>query len=195
MAKIIEFTGTPESGKTTVIYEIFKKLEKQRIKIIDEAWAKTKKELKNDAENRSIHTMATIMKEYFEAINKNYDYILIDRGLYDRYFWNYYSYENGDITLEEKNIRDSFALHQAIEYKVDLLFVFSVSSEEAIKRRGREGSFSTKARLDLYEEKMHKFFSNFNKTKVFKIETTGKSVEQVVSEVVEKICYNSSIGG
>lgn len=183
MAKIIEFTGIPEAGKTTVIYKLAEEFKNYKVKIIDEASSKAKEVLKGNVKERTAYIVANIVNDYIEAINDDYDYILIDRGLYDRYFWNYFSYKRGDITYEEKQIRDFFTLHKLFDYRVDLLVVFFVSSDEAIKRRGGEGSFVTQEKLALYEKTLKEFLEEFDKTSVFEIDTTDKKIIEVVEKI------------
>ncbi len=187
MAKIIEFTGVPEAGKTTVIYKLKEALGDYRVKIIDEATTKMKKDLPDDAKNKVTYIVADIIKEYVAAINGDYDYILIDRGLYDRYFWNYFSYMNGDIGEEEKQSRDLFVLHEFINYQVDLLIVFLVDGEEAVRRRGSEGRFVTKEKMNFYGKLLQDFCQDFNETKVVQVTTTNKNVVEVTDEVLQKL--------
>ncbi|MCD8562392.1 MAG: AAA family ATPase [Bacilli bacterium] len=186
MTKIIEFTGTPEAGKTTTIHLLKEKLG-PKVHVIEESCENMKSYLPRGAKEEALYMVIAMMKDYIEALYQDYDYVLIDRGLYDRYFWNNYSYSRGDITKEKKEERDSFINHPHFDYHADLLVVFKIEPDEAIRRRGGEGRFVTKDRLEKYNQSLEVFTQNFDKTNILEVDTTNLSKEEVVYKILEKI--------
>ena len=107
---VIEFTGTPRTGKTTLmnnLYDFFKKggfttstLEEfttsKRYK--KEIYPKLKDEYKNII-NTEIPKY--VLEDLDNEINKNNDIILIDRSLFDRMIWMDRLYNKNGVTKEE----------------------------------------------------------------------------------------------
>ncbi len=107
---VIEFSGTPRTGKTSTInnlYDFFKKGGFD-ISIIEEFT--TSKSYKEEYKNKlcnmnkvdlNLYILKCVYKQLEEAIKTNKDIILIDRSINDRQIWNYRRFKTGDI---EKNI-------------------------------------------------------------------------------------------
>lgn len=161
---VIEFTGTPEAGKTSSMKLVKNMLEKQNLKvgIVNEAAGKVKEYLSNENSNRGVWIIVTIAKELIEELDKPNDVIIVDRGLLDRLFWNIYSYSKGDITLEEKLNRDSLISNPYMPFKSDMLVVLTIPTEESIKRKGKEGRFVTSGNINLYNKCLEQFLEKVN---------------------------------
>lgn len=103
---IIEFSGTPRTGKTTTInnlYDFFKK-GGFNISIIEEFttskfYKENFKKLieSKDVGERNILILKYVYEQLLNEINLNKDIILIDRSINDRQIWNYRRYLTGDI--------------------------------------------------------------------------------------------------
>ena len=109
---VIEFTGTPRTGKTTIIHileEFFKKVG-FTVKIVDEFTTSKyyKEEIYPNIKDKSVlyrnTLIPTYVKENIENAIKEYaDIIIVDRGLYDRLIWIYRAKEREEITLTDYN--------------------------------------------------------------------------------------------
>ena len=116
---IIEFSGTPRTGKTTTInnlYDFFKKGGFD-ISIIEEFTTSKyyKENLKKELDNYDIGKRNLLIIEYaynqlLEAINSNKDIIIIDRSLNDRQIWNYRAYQKGKLSQEKyEKVRNKYS--------------------------------------------------------------------------------------
>lgn len=107
---VIEFSGTPRTGKTTLInnlYDFFKK-GGFNVQLLEEFTTskyykeKLKKEYSGlNAAELNIAIIEEIYQNLQNATNSNSDIILIDRSINDRQIWNYRRYVNGDIDKEK----------------------------------------------------------------------------------------------
>ncbi len=95
---VIEFTGTPRTGKTTTInnlYDFFKKGGFD-VSIIEEFTTSKnyKKMIKNelkdmDVSDRNLEIIKLVHEQLQKALEDKKDIIIIDRSLNDRQIWNY----------------------------------------------------------------------------------------------------------
>jgi len=93
---VIEFTGTPRTGKTTLInnlYDFFKKAGFS-VEVLEEFTTsdKYKKEIKPLLQNKYSHIVNTEIPKYVleqlnDSIENNPDIIIVDRSLFDRLIW------------------------------------------------------------------------------------------------------------
>lgn len=190
---IVEFTGTPEAGKTSSIELVRSMLEKQNIKfkIISEAAGRVYDYLPKDTKHYGIWVILTIAKELIEAINENVDVIIVDRGLLDRMFWNIYSSRKKDITIHQKISRDELIINPNMPYKSDLLVVLTIPTEESIKRKGKTGNFVNKENIDTYNDCYSQFFEQVRdyseSTKIIEINTYNQEKDKVASKIFDAI--------
>lgn len=104
---VIEFCGTPRTGKTTTInnlYDFFKK-GGFNTTVIEEFTTSEyyKEEFKprfrdSSAVDFNIAIIEEVAKQLKDAVNSDNDVILIDRSINDRQIWNYRRYEKGDMS-------------------------------------------------------------------------------------------------
>lgn len=103
---VIEFSGTPRTGKTTTInnlYDFFKKggfnttviEEFTTSKYYKEVFKKRYKDVSSTESNMAI--LEEVTKQLEDAINSNSEIILIDRSINDRQIWNYRRFIRGDM--------------------------------------------------------------------------------------------------
>ena len=142
---VIEFTGTPRTGKTTMIHSLYDFFKKAgfRIKIIKEfttsayyqeelrpAWREAGLKLGEI----NIQIMQESLEQLKEAIaSRKYDIILLDRSISDRQVWNYLRYKSGDIPESVyENYRDMYRTDFG-KY-IDMLVISIVDPDTCIKR-------------------------------------------------------------
>ena len=109
---VIEFTGTPRTGKTTAInnlYDFFKK-GGFNVSIIEEFTTskRYKEELKDrldkmDLGDRNIAILEYVYQELCNALESNRDIVIIDRSINDRQIWNYIRFTKGEMSEEQYN--------------------------------------------------------------------------------------------
>lgn len=139
---VIEFSGTPRTGKTTTInnlYDFFKK-GGFKIDIIEEFWTskycKESFKAKIDKMSKADGTLAIadeVCKQLQASLNSDKDIILIDRSINDRQIWNYRRYVRGDMPEEQYfNARDKY---KAISKElIDFLLITYVDPIVSLKR-------------------------------------------------------------
>ena len=117
---VIEFSGTPRTGKTTTInnlYDFFKKGGFDVLLIEEFTTSKIYKEkLKNEFDqmnlsDRHIAILEAVYKQLQNAISSGKDIILIDRSINDRQMWNYRRFIRGEMSEEQYyDARDQFSV-------------------------------------------------------------------------------------
>lgn len=106
---VIEFSGTPRTGKTTTInnlYDFFKKggfntaiiEEFTTSGYYKEVFKQKYKDVSSTESNMAI--IEEVTRQLEEALNSDKEIILIDRSVNDRQIWNYRRYIRGDMSEE-----------------------------------------------------------------------------------------------
>ena len=107
---VVEFTGTPRSGKSTTIHNLKRFFEKAGFKVHVIEELTTSKFYKNSIlplkETMSLGEynlliLNTAFDQLKEAVQGDFDIVLIDRGINDRQIWNYIRLNSDDLTMEE----------------------------------------------------------------------------------------------
>lgn len=207
---VIEFSGTPRTGKTSLIknLEDFFKKGGFKVKVIEEfTTSKYYKEVfKPNNKNLSIweYNVAIIEevnKQLQEAISLDYKIILIDRSLNDRLVWNYRRYFKGDVSFE-KYLEVNRKYIKISQDSIDFLIVTFADAIETLKRDYENSLALEKRRFlnysNIYEYneillKMRSMFSeNVNNytfmqtTCMSKREVTIKATEQILKAIRDK---------
>ncbi|MDD4706340.1 MAG: HD domain-containing protein [Bacilli bacterium] len=139
---VIEFSGTPRTGKTTLINNINDFFEKGSFntKIMEEFVSSEyyKNIIKPYNKNRTTFEInRLIMKEIIKLANKeiisNKDIVIVDRGIYDRCIWMQRAMNLDIVTKEEaQSFLDQYLLEA--KNKVDSLFITYAEDQIALKR-------------------------------------------------------------
>ena len=185
MSKIIEFTGTPDAGKTTVITSVKKVLEEKKNKVILLGEANglelPPQELRGTlGYNEWVGENAC--NGILNALEQNPDIILVDRGIIDFRFWNFLYQKGGKATEEEVKALQSKELFQDKRLIPDLLVAVTVSIDEAIKRNPKLSS--KREWVENHNSLFEEFYSSYRGTKS-SLDTTTLSIEEVKEEVLK----------
>ena len=139
---VIEFSGTPRTGKTTTInnlYDFFKK-GGFSISIIEEfTTSKYFKEVfkqKYKNSNKLDSNLAIIeetVKQLQDEINTNKDIIIVDRSLNDRQIWNYIRYKKNDMDTKMYNELQS-KYREISKELIDVLVITYADPITSLKR-------------------------------------------------------------
>lgn len=185
---IVEFTGTPEAGKTTVIDILYKQLLEMgyKVKKYPESAENSPNFFPKDCLEEKLWINFDTAKHILEApFLSDYDIIIFDRGALDRKFWLYLdSVYYPHIVSKTSPIEKIFG-----DYPPDFLIALCVSAEESIKRRGGEGRIVTKEFVSIYN-RIFNYFINSIKINKLIISTDNKKVAEVVQAVKESILEN-----
>lgn len=187
---VVEFSGLPNSGKTTLLNNIDKLCKDNNVKAIimrEPAELLPKTISKGLIEQNLWITLETLQKSLEIKNISDVDYVLLDRGFYNQLFWaTMYDDKDAEYSKFITSFMDAFSK----KYNVlpDYLYVIDVEVEESIKRRissGEPVTFTKKDFLLNYKSKFSKFAENIESK--FYLDTTNLSSSQVADIVFNKI--------
>lgn len=139
---VIEFSGTPRTGKTTTInnlYDFFKKggfntaiiEEFTTSRYYKEVFKQKYKDVSSTESNMAI--IEEVTRQLEEALNSGKEIILIDRSINDRQIWNYRRYIRGD--MPEELYVESREKYRALSRKlIDFLVITYAEPLISLKR-------------------------------------------------------------
>lgn len=187
---VIEFSGLPNSGKTTLLQNIAKLCERNNISaiIVQETAELLPKSIpKGSIEQNLWITLETLKKSLELSFMLDVDFVLLDRGFYDQFFWvNMYADKDAEYGKFVKDFMEKFS--KRYEVLPDYLYIIDVDVEESIKRRmatGEPVTFSKQDFLREYKNKFEKFAKGIN-PKLY-IDTTNLSKDEVANIVFNTI--------
>lgn len=166
---VIEFTGTPRTGKTTTInnlYDFFKKGGFD-VSLVEEFTTSKyyKEELRSKFDSmsysdRDLAIFEEIYKQLQNAILTKKDLILIDRSLNDRQIWNYRRLVRGDMPEDlYLNAREKYS--NLSKQLIDFLVVTYADSLTSL-RRDYTSSLALEQRSFLNQENIDEYNNGLN---------------------------------
>ena len=203
---VIEFTGTPRTGKTTLInnlYDFFKK-GKFNTKVLEEfttsqrykkeIYPRLKIEYKNVVKSE---IPRYILNNLSDTIDKNYDVIIIDRSLFDRMIWMDRLYSKNGVSKEEyDNYINEYV--PIIKNKIDIVIGTYTDSLTSL-RRDYTANVALEKRSFLSEDNVNEYNNSLLNMKMltekeninfYMFDTTNKSEREISFEVVDTILNN-----
>ena len=139
---VIEFSGTPRTGKTTTINNLNDFFKKGGLKTIVIPELTTSDYYKNylkplfnkmDIWERNKRIMEETYHQIEEKISANVDIVLIDRSINDRLIWNYRLYKQGIITKED--FSNSLLKYRQLSQKfIDFLVITYANPITSLRR-------------------------------------------------------------
>lgn len=200
---VIEFTGTPRTGKTTIINNLYDLFKKAGIKVsmLEEFTTskKYKKEIKPNLKNQYKKIVnfeiPRYVKEELECeIKKENDIILIDRSLFDRLIWVDRLHLKEELKKEEyEEYKKEYV--PMIKNKIDIIIGTYTDATTSIKR-DYKAYLSLEKRSFLNEENVNEYNTSLiNIEKLSKKEniifylfdTTNKSQRECTIDITNKI--------
>lgn len=192
---VIEFSGTPRTGKTTTInnlYDFFKK-GGLSVKLIEEfTTSKYYKEVLKEKfssmnlEERNMLILEEVLNQLKEALTQNFDIILIDRSINDRQIWNYIRYVDGDMSKSTYlNVRDKYkTISKGL---IDILLITYADSLTSLKRDYlsslalEKRNFLSKKNIDEYNSALNYLKDLFSESvsSYFLIDTSDTNLRDV----------------
>lgn len=139
---IIEFSGTPRTGKTTTIHNLYDFFKKGgfKVSIVEEFWTSKycKENFKSKIDKMSkadgtIAIVEEVCKQLLKESKKEQDILLLDRSINDRQIWNYRRYAHKDMSKERYlKERDKYA--KISKELIDFLVVTHIDTLTCLKR-------------------------------------------------------------
>jgi len=135
MGKIIEFTGMPSTGKSTQVQLLIEELKRlgKTVTTFNEKEIKFE-EVENNFYDFNRKTYLNLVERYEKWKESPTDFLILDRGFYDRLVWPLSDFE---MKYCSKNEKDEL-LQLAKKYKrpfVDHIFFMMILPELSLKRR------------------------------------------------------------
>lgn len=184
---MIEFLGTPEAGKTTTIHRLEEEVAKKyKTSIIKESAEIVPASFPKRSLEAHFWMRLTTAKGILEKqFSNDSEILLIDRGLIDTLFWDYYYGAIGQLTPDKVTYADNFFQSIGIKFPDKVVFL-STTPEEAIRRRGGEGRIVTLDFLKRFNSLLDCFINTLS-VPIFHLDTTGLSEDTVFKKVLENI--------
>lgn len=196
---IVEFSGLPKSGKTTVVNSLALFLRRNQIPTVIITERATVCPIKNkEHPDFNIWTGCTSLINMLNYKQRDDNYvIIIDRGIFDTLIWLNLLNQSGKLNDNDLKIFEDFFLLDRWRSKIDLVISMKTSIEKALEREFKdlltdiEGSIMNKPFLTKFLSVMdftiEKYGKQFNK--LIEMDTsdtqTLEGVEKVISEVIQ----------
>ncbi len=200
---VIEFCGTPRTGKTTVLNNLYDFFTKGgfSVNLVKEfttsSYYKTilNPQMKNNSKTElNIAIIKEVEKQFYEAVSKKDEIILIDRSLNDRAIWNYRNFISNHMSEEQyKQVTEYYS--KISKEMIDMLIINYTDSKTALKRDYinslalEERKFLNIKNITEYNKSMEKLELIFKKSvdTVLKIDTTNITPRDTAVLIAEKV--------
>ncbi|OGP60556.1 MAG: hypothetical protein A2V67_15220 [Deltaproteobacteria bacterium RBG_13_61_14] len=193
---VIEFAGTPKSGKSTSSEAIRHFLSRYgfRVHVLTERAAVCPIPMKGHLFFNT-WCAASMLAELLSKVETETDIIIIDRGIFDTLVWMTLQENRGEITADEARTIEAFLLLERWRSLIDLAVVMSVSSEEAIARENGQhitqklGTIMTPAMLLAITESVQQALKRYGSKfyAVISHQTTGHQLRQSNIDLAKKV--------
>ncbi len=182
---MVEFSGTPEAGKTTTINTVANIMRNAnyRVIVLRESAESLPDEIAKGTFQANMWMHFITQAGLLKAVHADADIALIDRGIVDSEFYGQkFLLEGGCSKDEYEEFERTFL--QCL--KPDLFITLMVTPEEAIKRRGGEGRLVNREYVRKYNEAYLKYFRTVQYPKEL-INTEMKEPSEVSKQVSDII--------
>ena len=200
---VIEFTGTPRTGKTTLmnnLYDFFKKGGFTTSTLEEFTTSKRyKKDIYPRLKNEYKSVINTEIPKYVlgdlnTEVSKDYDIILVDRSLFDRMIWMDRLYNKNGVTKEEyDNYINEYT--PLIKNKINIILGLYTDSLTSLKR-DYYANISLEKRTFLNEKNINEYNNSLMNMKELSskfninfhmFDTTNKSEREISFQVLDVI--------
>jgi thymidylate kinase len=182
----VEFLGTPEAGKTTVIRPIASILQKQgyKVKVLSEAAEQIPVGFPRGTLSENIWIRLKTVNQVLEASVSDFDIILVDRGIIDTCIWNEIGCQKKELS---KTLCDEILpLFKQLNIFPDLCIALHVPAEISIQRRHGEGRIVTRKFVEYFNSVVFEYLEKVE-TPQFKLDTsniTPKECTEIVTQTI-----------
>lgn len=194
---VIEFSGSPKSGKTSCInsLELFLKRNGFSVRTIQER-ASVCPVLDKMSPMFNIWTSCTSLAGMIgtlEATEKAIDVLILDRGIFDALCWFNWLVNKGRMEKGQQEIMEAFLLMEELVKPIDIVFAFSVDPSRSIEREytnlltDKLGTIMNEQTLTEYRDSVRKMCDMKKEYfhKIIPIDTTDLNQNEVGKHVTE----------
>jgi len=195
---VIEFSGSPKSGKTSCInsLDFFLKRNGFKVEIIQER-ASVCPVYNKKSPVFNIWTVCASIVGMLSALEKKEatcDVLILDRGIFDAFCWFDWLASTGKMEKSQKDVIENFLAMDLIRNRIDIVFAFTASPEISIKREfanlltDKPGVIMNKKVLGQYLKSIGNVLENKKKYfhKVTRINSSKKDQDEIGKEVTEE---------
>lgn len=195
---VIEFSGSPKSGKTSSInsLEVFLKRNGISVKIIEER-ASICPVPNKQSPMFNYWTLLATLKEIIGVMTNNdcVDVLLIDRGIFDALCWFEWLVSIDRMDPERKQSIEEFLLNPEFTGWIDIVFAFVCEPDVSIKREyanlltDKTGSIMNTKVLSEYRKSIERtIYNNVDSFKtIHVIDSSNKDQNQIGVEVTTNV--------
>lgn len=193
---LLEFAGSPKSGKSTTIDTIQHFLRRMKFRVFapsEGASRRTPYHLRRDLVAYNAWTLnyavSEILGTYYNV--EPPDIILIDRGVFDSLAWMGLLESEGQLTRDEAEVIRKFALHPKWASLISRLYLFTCTPEVSLQR-DTESKLTTRGGIAMNPRILDLLLKQYNEFEVtlrdqypvFKIDTTRPGTPQSTGFVI-----------
>lgn len=189
----IEFTGLPNSGKTTLIHNLAKDLRNNglKVKIMQEDAELVPTEIPKKTWIRNTWITFGQLQSLLEIPYSTEELILLGRGYCDALFWAKFLYKQDACSKEQSEslLRILHEMNDQFNLLPDYLFVIDVSIKESMKRRLAMGGkivLTNEDFLSFYKAELEEFYQGIT-CPMWYLDTSSLSIEGAKNITIQKI--------
>ena len=136
---MIELTGSPSAGKTTIIKSLDDFLRDQGLRVLrPQEGAEVIRHIPRSTPVYNIATGLYALSKFIEeSYCHKYDIIIFDRCIFDAYCWMEYWYEKSKLPVHDKYIIQNFFLQKFFTQNIDAAYFVVCEPEKAMERELR----------------------------------------------------------
>ena len=158
---VLEITGTPKAGKTTLIgmLDAFLRDCGFRVQVLKERASECPLPMKGHFFFNT-WTTGTMLAGLIDAIDREHDVVILDRGIFDALIWLRMQAQEGQTTKEESTAFKAFVKLERWRRLIDRVCLIETQPETAMQRENqnrlipRSGSVMNASRLSRFNDAM-----------------------------------------
>ena len=193
----VEFTGSPDSGKTTTIDELYKFFKTLKFRVLrPQEGAEVIQHIPRSTPLYNIRTAQYAINQLIDLSHGHmYDLVLFDRCAFDAYCWMMYWESKGQLSRDEVVLYQEFFLSKFWTEKLDAVYFVVCDPDEAMKRSkevsltDRLGNFTNpqtiKVLVDRFRQAHEELSPRFPQLKI--VGTTKMDKQQMVEHFADEI--------
>jgi len=191
----VEFCGTPKSGKTTCSERLAKFFRRNGFQVGIVAERAGICPLRNKHHMTfNVWTACASLIQILEAVEKDFQIVILDRGIFDALCWMNFMKLVGRMTQSEMDTIFSFLLLDRWRALLDIIFLMVTTPQESLRREHqdqltrREGSIMNERTLELFNKAIDITCESMSKNfkSVIKIDTTSLTPIEGVKRVTKE---------
>lgn len=197
-AFVVEFAGTPKSGKSTSVEAIrhFFKRSKFGVHVLTERASQCPIPMKGHLFFNT-WCATTMLAQLLENVETNTDIIIADRGLFDSLIWFQTQFRRGELSSDELQNIENFLLMDRWKDLFDLVVVLHSDASTALSRENahriteRPGSIMNQSTLDVLSSAVQAAEQRYGQrfTDIVTKSTVGGDVRMVNVCLLEQILH------